>query len=392
MGKRIKTVLVKRLLQEYPPKHFWACDDIAIEEKWAPALKNRKMKDDRDKREDSTYLLDEAEFRDAGGIVFENESVIYRDETTKEVVGVVIRNLINHPGLLEWLDSRVKLACKERRYSRRDDAGCGVNIGYSSGPRSAQKLTWTETIKTRTEEELLDRTKQDSSACAYIWNKARERLPPEVVADFEDLAVPRMDFNSDKHEKEGPYQVWDGQNWIQKEGVYGPCAAFVGDNYARFCHNEKDGNRFVVALTTHRSVPSDRAEGGHFYIAAYGIQIRSAADTLTAFDTQNWHGTTLQNTEPIWGKVATGRFQQRGWALLIQNTIPGFSKRDLEAEEAEEAIASKEPSKKERAPIVKIPKTKAPKAKVSKVNAPKAKAPPKKLSRQRKAAMMEDVP
>lgn len=118
MGKRIKTVLVKRLLQEYPPKHFWACDDIAIEEKWAPALKNRKMKDDRDKREDSTYLLDEAEFRDAGGIVFENESVIYRDETTKEVVGVVIRNLINHPGLLEWLDSRVKLACKERRYSR----------------------------------------------------------------------------------------------------------------------------------------------------------------------------------------------------------------------------------------------------------------------------------
>lgn len=52
----------------------------------------------------------------------------------------------------------------------------------------------------------------------------------------------------------------------------------------RFCHKETNAGKYVVSLKTHRSVAPDKDEGGHFYIAAYGIQIRSSADTLLAFN------------------------------------------------------------------------------------------------------------
>ncbi|KAL9588466.1 MAG: hypothetical protein Q9203_002723 [Teloschistes exilis] len=242
----------------------------------------RKLADGRDPRRAETFLVDEGKFLAAGEVFKEDESVVFRDDATNEVVGVVMRNLIDNPGILEWLDHRVKIACHERRNTR--DPGYGVTIGYSSGPRKARKLKWTGPYRVVKATKVVQSTIENSSAGAHIWNEARKRLPQEVVHDFESLAVPCMGFNSDKHEKEGPYAVHDGARRIQKTGVYGPPSAVLGDYYARFYHKETNAGRYVVSLTTHRSVAPDKDEGGHFYIAAYGIQIRSSADTLLAFN------------------------------------------------------------------------------------------------------------
>ncbi|KAL9575996.1 MAG: hypothetical protein Q9212_007484 [Teloschistes hypoglaucus] len=355
----VRTVWVTRLAEPYPPQYSWACDSQEIEHKWAAILQGRKLADVRDPRRATTFLLDEGKFLAAGGTVKEDESVVFRDDSTSEVVGVVIRKLIDNPGILEWLDRRVKIACHERRNTRRDDPGYGVAIGYTSGPRKARTLTWGGKYRKVTDAGVLQSTSENSSACAHVWNEARRRLPQEVVDDFENLRVPCMDFNSDLHEKAGPYTVHDGEKRIQKTGVYGPPQALLGDNYARFvgwfCHKETNAGKYVVSLTTHRSVAAAKDEGGHFYIAAYGIQIRSSADTLLAFNSQNLHGTTLQNMSPVWGKVAKGRFQQRGWALLVPNTFPGLWERGAGA--------------------------KAPKPKMG----PKAEGGPKKLSKKRPA-------
>ncbi|KAI4198457.1 MAG: hypothetical protein LQ350_005252 [Teloschistes chrysophthalmus] len=364
----VRTVWVTRLAEAYPPQYSWACDSQEVETKWATILRTRKLADKREPRRAKTFLVDEEKFLAAGGIVKEDESTVFRDDSTHEVVGVVVRKLIDNPGILEWLDRRVKIACHERRNTRRDDPGYGVTVGYTSGPRQARTLIWAGKYRVVTDAGVLQSTIENSSACAHIWNEARRRLPQEVVDDFENLPVPCMDFNSDKHEKEGPYTVHDGEKRMQKTGVYGPPQALLGDNYARFCHKESNTGKYVVSLTTHRSVAADKDEGGHFYIAAYGIQIRSSADSLLAFNSRNLHGTTLQNMEPVWGKIAKGRFQQRGWALLVPNTFPGLWGRGAGAKDGAEPKASKPKKLRKKAP------------------GPKAEAPaPKKLSKKRPA-------
>ncbi|KAL8700135.1 MAG: hypothetical protein Q9201_005620 [Fulgogasparrea decipioides] len=157
-----------------------------------------------------------------------------------------------------------------------------------------------------------------------IRNIVDDVLPKVVVKDFNGIDVPRMDFNRPEHERSGHYQIRRGEEVIEMAGEFAPAAALPGENYARFCHNESNANKFVMSLTTSRSVASTSDEGGHFYVASHGIKIRSAPDTLAAWKARDYHGTTLQRTTPLWAKKATGHYQQRGFAFLIQNRLPGL--------------------------------------------------------------------
>lgn len=114
----VRTVWVTRLAEAYPPQYSWACDSQEVETKWATILRTRKLADKREPRRAKTFLVDEEKFLAAGGIVKEDESTVFRDDSTHEVVGVVVRKLIDNPGILEWLDRRVKIACHERRNTR----------------------------------------------------------------------------------------------------------------------------------------------------------------------------------------------------------------------------------------------------------------------------------
>lgn len=106
-------------------------------------------------------------------------------------------------------------------------------VGYTTGPWNNPSLGWAEPKKKMSEAQYRDSIQEKSSACAFIWNKAREELPEEIVKDLEDANAPRMDFNRPEHQTHGPYHVREGEQVHEKVGQYGPGAGFAGVNYAR---------------------------------------------------------------------------------------------------------------------------------------------------------------
>jgi hypothetical protein len=40
------------------------------------------------------------------------------------------------------------------------------------------------------------------------------------------------------------------------------------------------------------------SDGGHFFLASYGIRVMSAPDTLIVWQPQHYHGTSLQRLDP----------------------------------------------------------------------------------------------
>ncbi|KAL8729857.1 MAG: hypothetical protein Q9181_004853 [Wetmoreana brouardii] len=299
----IQTVYLKRLAKEYPPHKKWACETEEIVAIWQKAFKDEKLCKTKHIKVTETFLVKEEDFK---LVIKEDESCIVIDAETNELVVVAIRNLVEDAKFLEWLDDCVQAACKERSNARREDPGYGAVVGYTSGHWKKPTIGWGEPRHKTTDEGFLRSIEQ------------------VVVEDFNRINVPRMDFNRPEHERSGHYQIRRGEEVIEMSGEFAPAAALPGENYARFCHNESNANELVMSLTTSRSVPSTSEEGGHFYVASYGIKIRSAPDTLTAWKARDYHGTTLQHTTPLWAKKATGHYQQRGFAFLIQNRLPGL--------------------------------------------------------------------
>ncbi|KAL8724608.1 MAG: hypothetical protein Q9181_006754 [Wetmoreana brouardii] len=295
--KNVKVVFLDRYTdgEAYPRPKTWVCETPAIKDLWANILATRPLEKKTRKRKSATHIPDKDQLR---LIVEEDEDIVVLDSVTHEVVAVVIRNVVDDP-------------------EQDDDPGYDTVAGYTSGYLTNRDLGWGEPKIEMTETEWRQSINLQTSACAYTWRKGCDFLPQCIIDDYNNVDIPRMDFNDPDHPRSGPYQVFSDDRKINMTGEFAPSASFPGDNYARlttaprFCHREKNANEYVLGLITHRSVPSDDVQGGHFFIAQYGILVRSA----------NYHGTTLQNTGPVWGKVAEGRFQQRAFTLLIQKDL-----------------------------------------------------------------------
>lgn len=66
-------------------------------------------------------------------------------------------------------------------------------------------------------------------------------------------------------------------------------------NY-RGTHNEKCPHKYALFWTTARTYGSE--EGGHFFIADYGIRIKQSADSVVVWKPTDFHGTTLSVKGP----------------------------------------------------------------------------------------------
>ena len=70
----------------------------------------------------------------------------------------------------------------------------------------------------------------------------------------------------------------------------------------RFTHNEKNNHDWAIQLIAHRFEPPTLVEGGHFYIASYGIRIMADTDSSRTWKARHFHGTSLQRRVPVWGR------------------------------------------------------------------------------------------
>jgi hypothetical protein len=71
-----------------------------------------------------------------------------------------------------------------------------------------------------------------------------------------------------------------------------------------------------MAWTTYRSKGSKA--GGHFFSSAYGIRVQGAANSMTIWEPEKHHGTSLQDVDPL---DESPTFIQTGMSIVTSNRI-----------------------------------------------------------------------
>ncbi len=227
------------------------------------------------------------------------EEQIIRDADTHELVYVKQRNAIRDPDIFAGIDRVCKLAARERRSIRRDDPGKMGDVGLTAGARSIKgasgalaKGLWDEKKLTNPQKARIHL--EEAGMASIVWNVMKARMPPEIIEDFNKAIEKKglMRMTGPIFEQISSLFSPDGKKEyrFQFEEAAPPRAA-CAMNYSRFCHNEKGGNEWLVALGTCCS--ADPKDGGNFLLAQYGVLSLGEANTFTAWRCKDLHGTTL---------------------------------------------------------------------------------------------------
>lgn len=93
--------------------------------------------------------------------------------------------------------------------------------------------------------------------------------------------------------------------------------------------------------TTYRAFKPD--DGGHFYIADYGIRIQGVTNSVIVWQPNHWHGTTLSAKGPDNQDL---EYRQSGLSIVTPNRLPGIWKKyvanEMTAMQAEEELENSE--------------------------------------------------
>jgi hypothetical protein len=173
---------------------------------------------------------------------------------------------------------------------------------------------------------------QTSSAFALFWNMIATRVPECIYADIVNFllgtGICRMDSNQKSEDAFGEYTiVIDGTPVSFYNVERAPPQGVVAANYSRPIHFERQPHKYAFSWTTTRTLGTDISAGGHFYLAKYGIRVRSAPNTLVVWMPEEDHGTGLPNITPH--EVQTG-FYQAGMSIVTSAHISSSWKKYVE--------------------------------------------------------------
>ncbi|KAI1771508.1 hypothetical protein F4818DRAFT_205535 [Hypoxylon cercidicola] len=219
------------------------------------------------------YPIVDADYSRFQYIVPRDKSVIFRDANTKAIVLVVLRNVVPNEGLRQDIVEVCKEAIQYRRYDRREDL-----LG---------QLLQTP-AKQATEKDMNDKVR---GMAGIIWNMMRNRLPPEIMADYSHM-IKKFDFpRMDTGEDDGTFTFKiNGENitfCVEDGGLeLPPPSALSTINYGRYYHKGRNVNNWILAYTA--NAREDPTRRGYLFLPEYGIMMLPASNTISAF-----HGTTL---------------------------------------------------------------------------------------------------
>ncbi|KAK6073282.1 hypothetical protein SCUP515_06894 [Seiridium cupressi] len=307
----IKVVELKRLREPYPTDDYFMATTEAGKDHWDRFWYQRRTKDKRyngGKRRE-VRVLDESKLQYT---IPQDESVIFRDADTKEIFMIILRNFFPDDQLRMDMVDTCRWILKYRRDDRREDPGQLVHFGYTCGSRHDPGMDLARNRRKITDREHRELNNAAQGMAGIGWNMLRGRMPQFIIDDYNNTiksipGCPRMDMRKTKELRrtkkeremaEGvdntfSYEV-DGCNiTFNRSGdlELPPPSGLAGYNYARFTHQENNGNEWFVAVTC--IAADDPSIGGNFYNASYGIMMLAASNTISAFKPTDFHGTTL---------------------------------------------------------------------------------------------------
>lgn len=234
---------------------------------------------------------------------------------------IVLRNFIPDEELRKDMVNTCRRIISYRRDDRRDDPGELVHFGYTCGAMSNALMGLAKNERYITDDDHRQLNNASQGMAGIGWNMLRSRLPQFIIEDYEKAinsvpGHPRMDMAATKGTDldSFTYKVKSHDVRFDTTGdlQLPPPSGLSAKNYARFTHNERNGNEWFVAVTC--LAADDPSIGGNFYNASYGIMMEAASNTVSCFRTRDYHGTTLYEIDIPAGNYVKGdsRWKQHG--------------------------------------------------------------------------------
>ncbi|KAL8686226.1 MAG: hypothetical protein Q9218_007257 [Villophora microphyllina] len=244
----------------------------------------------------------------------------------------ILRDAVQHRGVLEYLSHVGLWNCNARRTCRRDDPGKIVQIAYTCSAISNRKVIWSRSLlATYSEEETRKINLRDSSAWGLLWNIVKALIPDEVVEDFvrviKEHGIPTMDCDQDGKGAAFPFVVdIDGKQHVLTGLQQAPTCGFSAINYTKDTHSEIGDTEFVISLTTDSDMS---VGGGRFYCADAGYIVEREPNTLMVHRTRHRHGSELLDIAPSDQKPYSW-----GMSICVTETLCDVWRRDKEKKAA----------------------------------------------------------
>lgn len=250
----VKVVDIARLEEPYPVNDYYTAGTPKAKKQWDAYWHGKPLIDRRYNKGQRRQILN-LDTSELQYIIKQDESVIFRDADTQELVLIILRGFVPDEDVRETLVNVGQEILKYRRDDRREDPGMLVHFGYTCGSRHNPQIQLATPCVRMKSQNNRDRERElngkAQGMAGMLWNMMRSRMPAEIIDAYNDMIedhdLPRMDMMRPDDTFSFPL----GGKAVTFKGLeLPPPSAMSAINYARYTHKEYNGINWVVAFTS----------------------------------------------------------------------------------------------------------------------------------------------
>jgi hypothetical protein len=312
-------------MKEYPPRNHFVLENP--DEPIPPPL---KLKDPTCNYCDNFHVLDLSQL---SFTLSSDQSAIFIDDDTEEIVAVVIRDLAKNyfSQIGEWGVNLIQDSIKRRsHFCQRNNPGILARVGVSEGPRQCRLFGWVRNLKEKFKT-ALDKVDHDQSISSLfgIFYALLRSQASWLTEKFENVMspahLPRLDPNHFARFTIPlqPPVTFHGYPLAPPEG-------YIAIDFVKQIHqdNHWDGCPWGCYWNLCRRQAENKVgleSGASFFISNYALRIANASNTCVIWDISMWHGTAwyYNNASHIGISTLLSKATQVTWEKYKEMVLQG---------------------------------------------------------------------